>query len=416
MPGGSGLDLLEAVRHFSHFPVIVITAFGSIETAVDAMKRGATDFITKPFNREELFESIERCQKLIEQQKDAPVPAEVAPNKRKLLKQEGARRELIGESAAMLQIKQTIKKLAQSDVSVLITGESGTGKEVVAQAVHFASPRASTGQYVALNSSAIPRDLLESELFGHVKGSFTGAVNDREGKFVQANGGTLFLDEIGDMPVELQAKLLRALQEREIEKIGGDGRPQKVDVRVVAATNRDLSKMVEEGGFREDLLYRLNVVTLKIPPLRNRAEDIDDLVAHFMSKYAGEEPPKLDGEALEMMKSYHWPGNVRELENVIQRALALRAEDDNISIDDLPEQMRHPSFGKLDSIFTIPSTGIVLDEVEAKLIRSALTQTQGNQTRAAELLGITRQTLIYRLQKYDISKEEFEGASANVAE
>jgi len=423
MPGMSGLELLDAVRRISSQPVIVITAFGSIEVAVDAMKRGATDFITKPFNRDELFAALDRCMEWglrppVEPQAIAPTSAESgaasATGSRRSAAARAKGRPLVGDSAPMRRIHQMIERLAQSDVTVLLQGESGTGKEVVARAIHESSPRLKSGRFVAVNCGAIPRELLESELFGHVKGSFTGAVADREGKFEQADGGTLFLDEIGDMPSELQAKILRVLQEREIERVGGDGKPRAVNVRVVAATHRHLERLVEQGAFREDLFYRLAVVTVQLPPLRDRREDIPTLVEHLLRKHVAHEDLQVTAAAMERLARHHWPGNVRELENVIQRALALRGAAERIDVGDLPEALAgdggatpalaNGNGSPQDPFSAIPPGGIVLEDVEAKLIVSAMRQAHYNQTRAADLLGISRQTLIYRIQKYNIAK------------
>jgi two-component system NtrC family response regulator len=397
MGGMTGIELLGKVRETRATPVVIMTAFGSIELAVEAMKMGADDFLTKPFHRDELLRVVEkamRVQKLESENRYL----------RSQLRSAFDPKSFVGVSAAFGNVVRMAERLAASDVSVLLRGESGTGKEVIAKAIHFHSERAGRGRFVPINCSAIPRELLESELFGHVKGSFTGAVADRIGKFEAADGGTLFLDEIGDMPAELQAKILRALQEKEIERVGGDGKPRPVDVRVLAATHRDLSEMIEEGTFREDLYYRLAVVELKIPPLRERPDDILPLVEHFIARHArGGVSPKLTADARKALLACDWPGNVRELENAIQRALALAASPDEIAAGDLPDAVRSPSRGSRAGFrIGIPEGGIVLDQVEAQLIETALEKTGGNQTRAADLLGITRQTLIYRIQKYGI--------------
>jgi two-component system NtrC family response regulator len=400
MPGMDGMELLGKAREaFPGLPIIVITAFGSIETAVEAMKKGADDFITKPFDRGDLLKAAAKALRLSKlEDENRYLKAQ--------LKQSFDPSRIVGASPAIQRVIDTARKLTRTDASVLISGESGTGKEVVASAIHYQSERASAGRLVPVNCSAIPRELLESELFGHVKGSFTGAVADRVGKFEAAHGGTLFLDEVGDMPLELQAKILRAVQEKEIERVGGDGRPRPVDARILAATNRDLPRMVSEGAFREDLYYRLAVVELKLPPLRDRGDDVLLLAGHFIEKHCpkGRPRPRLAPEAKKALLAYRWPGNARELENVVQRALALMEDDpEAIGLHDLPEAVRDPSAGRLaGGLFEIPDSGIVLDEVESRLIESAMRKTDWNQTRAAELLGITRQTLIYRLQKYGI--------------
>jgi len=398
MPGMDGLDLLGKIRQTSQVPVIVVTAFGSVNTAAEAMRRGANDYITKPYNRDELQAAVTRCLRA------AKLEDENTYLKAQLKKTFSAPSLIVGSSSAMSRVERMIEKLARNDAGVLITGESGTGKEMVAKSIHFQSDRAKNGRFIPVNCSAIPRELLESELFGHVKGSFTGAIADRVGKFESAHGGTLFLDEVGDMPLELQAKILRALQEKEIERVGGDGKSRPVDVRIIAATNRILPEMVPAGTFREDLYYRLAVVELRLPPLRERRDDIPLLAKHFLEKYSsGKDMPKLDASARDALQNYSWPGNVRELENVIQRALALLEKPGALTVDDLPDSLRYPGPKRVGKFaLEIPDEGIVLDDVESGLIEAAMRKTQGNQTRAAELLGITRQTLIYRLQKYGI--------------
>ena len=302
----------------------------------------------------------------------------------------------------MRRLKEMMRRIAQRDTTVLILGESGTGKELVARALHGASSRAGR-PFVAINCAAIPAPLLESELFGHVRGAFTGAEQAREGRFQLASGGTILLDEIGDMPLELQVKLLRVLQERQVEPVGS-GRAVPVDVRILAATHQDLDRLVAEGRFRQDLFYRLNVVPLVVPPLRERREDIPLLVHHFVRRF-GEPGVTIEREALALLEGAPWPGNVRELENEIERALALRAHPDRLTAADLAAErlarVASPPTGAAE-LFDIPDEGIVLDDVERRLIESALRKAGGNQSRAARLLGITRQTLIYRMQKYGI--------------
>jgi two-component system NtrC family response regulator len=298
----------------------------------------------------------------------------------------------------MRQLFELMGRVAYRDTTVLILGESGTGKELVARALHYNSPRRE-GRFVALNCAAIPPALLESELFGHVKGAFTGADSSREGRFQLASGGTLMLDEIGDMPLELQAKLLRVLQERQVEPVGS-GKPVPIDVRIIAATHRNLEQLVQAGEFRQDLYYRLNVVPLHVPPLRDRLEDVPLLVRHFLKQF-GEPGIAVEPEAIEALRRHRWPGNVRELENTIERALALREHPERITAGDImmPPAPRNESGG---GVLEVPDEGVVIDDVEKQLILSALRKTGNNQTRAADLLGITRQKLIYRMHKYGI--------------
>jgi two-component system NtrC family response regulator len=299
----------------------------------------------------------------------------------------------------MREVFDLAGRVASSDATVLITGESGTGKELLARGVHFNSARAE-GAFVAVNCAAIPENLIESELFGHVKGSFTGAVRDREGKFELADGGTLFLDEIGDLRIDLQAKILRAIQERIIERVGGS-KPVELDVRIVAATNRDLEREVREGRFREDLYYRLSVVTLHLPPLRERKSDIPLLAEHFLKKFNPDGGTTMTSEALNLLTAYGWPGNVRELENVMERASVLR-RGNTIGANDLPEKLFRRDPAPAGIILNLPEEGLSLEELEKDLITKALKKHNGNQTRAAEYLRITRPTLIYRMEKYGL--------------
>jgi two-component system NtrC family response regulator len=290
-------------------------------------------------------------------------------------------------------------RVAASDASVLITGESGTGKELLAKGIHYNSPRAA-GPFVAVNCAAIPEHLIESELFGHVRGAFTGAVKDKEGKFELATSGTLFLDEIGDLRVDLQAKILRALQERQVDRVGGK-HPVSVDARIIAATNKDIERAVKEGSFREDLYYRLSVITLHMPPLRERRDDIPMLVQHFLKKFNRGSDVRIDPEALAMLTAYGWPGNVRELENSIERASVLK-RGDTITPAELPDKLKKEKTSIENIILNLPDEGIALEDLEKSLIIKALEKHKGNQTRAAEYLGITRPTLIYRMEKYGI--------------
>ena len=387
-----GLELLEEIKRLkSNALVIMITAHGSIETAVKAMKLGAYDYITKPFNRDELQIIIEKAQNL---------QSLMSENIR--LRQELADRfsldNIIGASSKMKRIYDMVARVAKSDSTILLQGESGTGKELIARAIHFNSSRAKK-PFITVNCSAIPENLMESELFGHVKGAFTGAIKDKAGKFEAAEGGTIFLDEIGDVRKDLQVKLLRVLQEKSIDKVGST-QDINVDVRVIVATNILLETAIEEGKFREDLFYRISVIPILLPPLRERKDDITLLVQHFMTKHGGNDCKMLP-EALDILNRYDWPGNVRELENIIERAIVLKEEDNVISPEDIPDHIKRKQSSSQMSL-EIPDEGLNLEEVEKALIINAMNKAGQNQTRAAELLNISRQTLIYRMQKYDI--------------
>jgi two-component system nitrogen regulation response regulator GlnG len=416
MPGLSGLDLLS--RFHEERPqtlVVIMTAETSMKNAVEAMKRGAYDYITKPFDLDALDGIILKAQKAAE------MTDEVHRLKEELKEHFQIDRTIIGKSRPMQEIYKLLGRVAPSDVTVLVTGESGTGKELVARAIHFNSPRLGK-PFLALNCAAIPRELLESELFGFEKGAFTGATERKIGKFEQAGGGTLFLDEIGDMPLELQAKLLRVLQEKEITRTGGSA-AIPVDVRIVAATNQDLKEKVRAKEFREDLFYRLNVVPIHLPPLRERRDDIPLLVEFFVQR-AHEElgvPARgCTGEALALLKQYDWPGNVRELENTIQRA-ALLSPDQFLTPADFPallaEGARNENSGSLESLIAGKLKGslaqmdvneldnlydMVLHQMERPLIQIILEKTRGNQVRAAEILGINRNTLRKKIQTLGI--------------
>lgn len=393
MPGMSGMEVLAKVRRRdAHIPVIVITAYGTIESAVLAMKQGAFDYITKPVSRDELRLTLEKAVRMRRLEKEnVELRAEVTDRY--------SFESIIGGSEKMKEVLDLAGRVAASDASLLITGETGTGKELLAKGVHFNSRRAD-GPFVAVNCAAIPETLIESELFGHVKGAFTGAVRDKEGKFELADGGTLFLDEIGDLRIDLQAKILRTLQEREVDRVGG-GKPVAVDARVIAATNKDIERAVKEGAFREDLYYRLNVITLSIPPLRERKEDIPLLVNHFLKKFNKDAGVLMDAAALSALTAYGWPGNVRELENVIERASVLK-RGPLITREELPEKLKKEKMGVEDIILNLPEQGISLEDLEKSLIIKALEKHKGNQTRAAEFLGITRPTLIYRMEKFGL--------------
>jgi len=355
------------------------------------MKAGAYDYITKPFNRDALRLTVDKALQFTRMS---------AENKR--LKSElvdrADFRTIVGSSPKMEKVFATVRKVADSEASVLITGESGTGKELVARSIHSQSGRRN-GPFVAINCAAIPRDLLESELFGHIKGAFTGAIRDKKGRFQLAEGGTLFLDEIGDLPPELQPKLLRALQERVVEPLGGT-RPQKLDVRVVTATNLDMDKALIEGSFREDLYYRLSVIPIHLPPLRERRNDIPLLLRYFCNKH-GCEQVVFDAPALATLTAYPWPGNVRELENMVERLLIMR-NGDTITLEDLPEKIGTHRLPSGRSVINLPDEGYSLEQLEREVVLEALERNGWNQTAAARFLRIPRHTLIYRMEKYGI--------------
>ncbi len=393
MPGMSGMEVLRRVRERdARIPVVVITAYGTIESAVEAMKQGAFDYITKPFNRDELRLTLEKALRMRRlEHENVELRAEIKGRYRF--------EAIIGNSESIRQVTDMAGRVAASDASVLITGESGTGKELLARGIHYTSLRAN-GPFVAVNCAAIPENLIESELFGHVKGAFTGAVRDKEGKFELADNGTLFLDEIGELRIDLQAKILRALQEKTVDRVGG-AKPVLVDARVIAATNRDIERAVKDGKFREDIYYRLSVITLHMPPLRERKEDIPLLVEYFLKKYNKSADVTIGPDALAALKAYGWPGNVRELENVIERASVLR-RGNVITRGELPDKLTREKMSVEDIILNLPEEGVSLEDLEKNLIIKALEKHKGNQTRAADYLGITRPTLIYRMEKYGL--------------
>ena len=404
MPGMDGLQVLEELRSRSpQLPVIMLTATKTVKTAVGAMKLGAFDYITKPFDVDELRVVLDKATQ------NAALVREVEE-----LRTEVGRRyhidNIIGRSPGMQEIFRTVLTVAPLKTTVLITGENGTGKELIAKAIHYQSPRARK-PLVALNCAAIPDTLIESELFGHEKGAFTDATSRKLGQFELADGGTLFLDEIGELPLLMQPKLLRALEQGEIRRVGGD-KPIQVDVRIIAATNRDLSEAIKTGAFRPDLFYRLNVVTTHLPPLRERREDLLLLIRHFSEAKAKEMgiPEKaFKPEAIDVLLRYPWPGNVRELENLIERVLVL-SEGPTIGPDDLPEQLRrseaNPGSIKEQVLSGRKSIGAAVDEFERDIILEALRQTDFNQTRAAEMLGTTRRILKYRMDQLKIEATE----------
>ncbi len=387
----SGLDVLTGIKEQSpDVPVVVITAFATVEMAVKAMQDGAFNFITKPFDRETLRLA---CQKAVDLKILQEQKLELVQEVDRLTGVEG----METANTAMAELLDTAKRAASSEATILITGESGTGKEVLARLIHRCSPR-KNGSMVAVNCAAIPETLIESELFGHVKGAFTGAVSNRKGRFQVASGGTLFLDEVGELRMDMQAKLLRAIQERQVEPVGAD-RVEDVDVRLIAATNRDLQAGIAQGTFREDLYYRLGVIPLHLPPLRERQEDIPGLVRHFLVKSKAPSTVSFDDTALDKMRQYAWPGNIRELQNVVERSVIL-SRGEVISADDL--QLAATSFPSQDALPDIPAEGLSLEEVEKGLIKKALFKAQGNRSEAARLLKIPRHVLIYRLEKFDL--------------
>jgi two-component system response regulator PilR (NtrC family) len=391
-----GLAVLKAAKEFSpRTAVLVVTAFASTETAVEAMKLGAYDYVTKPFKLDELKLTVSNA---LERRR---LQDENQALKRQLRRERGFE-NFVGRSPKMLDVFETIRKTADSGSTVMITGESGTGKELVAQALHWESSRR-TGPFVSVNCGAVPETLMESELFGHVKGAFTGAVATTEGLFAAAASGTLFLDEITEIPQTVQVKLLRAIQERQIRRVG-DTKDVKVDVRLIAASNRDLGKAVADGALREDLFYRLNVIPVHLPPLRDRREDIPLLVAHFVKKLAREVGRPVRGatpEAVAILEQYHWPGNIRELENVVERAMVLGSSE-MLDVDALPTTVRQPR-SREDLAVELPAEGLdleaTLDRIERRYMQLALDRVGGVQTRAAELLRVSFRQFRYKLQK-----------------
>ncbi len=396
MPGMDGLEVLGRVKkEYPDIVVIMITAHGSIEMAVEAMRQGAYDYITKPLNRDALLLTLEKALRYRALREE---------NLR--LREEREERwkagRIVGESPAVRKLIEQIGKVAGKDATVLITGETGTGKELVARAIHTGSGRRDHS-LVTINCAAIPGDLLESELFGHVKGAFTGAARDRKGKFLTAHRGTLFLDEIGSLDPALQGKLLRVLQDRKVTRVGEE-RSVQVDVRVVAATNADLDAAVASGRFREDLYYRLNVVPLHVPPLREHREDIPLLVNHFVALYASGKKVRVHPRVLESFRAYEWPGNVRELENVIERMLIFQSGDTLVP-ETLPQEFAPVRAGADTSpggYVRLPPEGVSLEELEREIVIQALSMNNWNQARTARFLKIPRHIVLYRMEKYGI--------------
>ncbi|MDT8440283.1 MAG: sigma-54 dependent transcriptional regulator [Desulfuromonadales bacterium] len=401
MPRMNGLELLTHIKERTpETVVLMMTAFSTTEEAVEAMKQGAYDYITKPFRNEEIRLIV----------KNALERRDLRRENLALKEQLGRRYSfegLVGKSKAMRDVFDMIRKVAVSPVKVLITGESGTGKELVARAIHFNSDRRDQ-PFVPINCGAIPENLLESELFGHEKGSFTGAIKQKEGLFETAAGGTLFLDEIGELPQMMQVKLLRVLQENEFRRVGGN-RSIKVDVRIVAATNRHLEEAVAAGSFREDLYYRFNVIRIDLPALRQRREDIPSMIEHFWMQFTGRDNVKVSEDAMRRLIDYHWPGNVRELENVVERATVL-GHGEGITLECLPPNLVTGMASTLTPLTDIPETGMDLDaylgEIEKEILLKALNRTGGVRKQAAELLGISFRSIRYRLAKFGVEVDD----------
>ncbi len=396
MPGMDGLELLRrAKEQCPDLDVVVMTAHATVKTAVTAIKEGAADYIEKPFDKDELLLVMARTSERHELRQHNRMLVRLVDDSVSL-------GNIVGKSPVMHEVFERTRRAVSVPSTVLIQGESGTGKELIARHIHFSGARAKK-PFVVVNCAAIPETLVESELFGHEKGAFTGAETSRSGKFELAHGGTLFLDEIGDMRLESQAKLLRVLQDGVIERVGGH-KPRTVDVRVVVATNHDLKQCVDAGKFREDLYYRLEVLAITLPPLRERMEDLPYLVSHFREKVAeklGITPPAIGPDILDALRRYRWPGNVRELENTLEQAFIL-AKGDTLTLDDLPEKLRAPEPNAGDIV--LPAGGVVLEDLEQELIRQALERTGGRVKDAAELLGLTYKTLQYRMKKHEIPR------------
>jgi DNA-binding NtrC family response regulator len=396
LPGISGIDLLKRIRvDHPETTVIVMTAYGTVQTAVEAMKAGAYDYLSKPIHPYELMTQVKRALEHQRLLREVQILRNAFDRKYRF-------EEIIGSSPALLDALDIAARVASTDATILISGETGTGKELVAKAIHLRSARRDR-PFVTINCGAIPRELLESELFGHVKGSFTGALTHKKGKVEIADGGTLLLDEIGEMPLELQVRILRLIQEREIEKVGSTS-PVKVDVRILAATHRNLSAMVKEGTFREDLYYRLLVVPIRVPPLRDRTVDIEPLMDRFFVKFRaryGKLDLTMRADILPYFLEYAWPGNVRELENSIER-MVLLARGPELTPADLPDFLRADAIVEATPADNLPGRGVSLGEVEKQMILQALRKFGGNQTRAAAYLSMSRRTLACRLQKYGL--------------
>jgi DNA-binding NtrC family response regulator len=401
LPGMGGLEFLQAVKRVdARIPVIVMTAYGTVETAVEAMKAGASDYVLKPF-------SLEEMKLIVRKELDVHDLREENRSLREALGKRYEFKNIVARSGKMQEVLATVERVAPTNSTVLLGGESGAGKDLIARAIHQHSRRAS-GPFIKINCTAIPENLLESELFGYEKGAFTGAVSSKLGKFELADKGTIFLDEIGDVPGTIQVKLLRVLQDRDFEHLGGT-KTLKVDVRVVAATNQDLRAALEQGSFREDLYYRLNVVPINIPPLRERKEDIPYLVDHFLERFARESGKPIQGitpAAQKALMEFHWPGNVRELENIIERAVAL-SSGDVIDVADIRLDLSpmKPGAALAANAAAFPPQGTTLEQFEDEIIKEALRRAGGNKSQAARLLGLSRNALRYRLSRMGVADE-----------
>ncbi len=394
MPVMDGIQALKELKELKEeIPIIMLTAHGTMESAIEAMKLGALDYISKPFEVEELKVIINKALGF------GALKEEVNYLREELEISLG--KPIVGSSEELKRVLEMVDRVAKTNATVLILGESGTGKELIANAIHNKSDRKDK-PYVKINCGAIPENLIESELFGYEKGAFTGAVSKKVGKFERANGGTIFLDEIGELDLSMQVKLLRVLQEKELERVGGN-QPIMIDVRVVAATNRDLFKMVERGDFREDLYYRLNVIPIQLPPLRERKEDIPLLIQYFLDNFSNETgrgKMTIEKDVEEKLINHQWKGNIRELENMIERMVIL-CDNNIITINNLPKEITST---EIKDSYKLPENGISIEELEKNLILQALERTDYNQTKAAQLLNISRHTLIYRMEKYQIKK------------
>ena len=393
MPDINGIEFLERIKIIDkNIYVVLMTAYSTVSTAVEAMKLGAYDYIEKPFDNEKVLLIIERILEL-KQVKDENKELKIK------LKQDYDFSSYVGDSSRVTEVFNLVKIVAQKSTSVLLVGETGTGKELLTNIIHYNSSR-SKKQLIKVSCAILSREIFESELFGHEKGAFTGAISDKIGRFEMANGGTLYLDDLDDVPLDLQVKLLRALEEREIERVGGS-KIIKIDIRLIASTKKDLRKMVDEGKFREDLFYRLNVFPINLPPLREKPKDIISLTKHFVSIYSDNNEKQIDNEVFEVLKKYPFPGNVRELRNLSER-LTLLSEDNKINTDIIPYEIKFPGYKPTCFTFDNKSLNEILDEVERNAILGALDKTQGNKAKAAEILGLPASTLKSKVAKYNL--------------